>query len=211
MAYSFAPASSQHISASSAPAIAAPLTVACWAYATNYSSPRSLVSIESGSSNDLFLLYINSGGAAAFFAQRAAGTLGQALGGSSSTNTWTHFAGTTSGTSARSVFVNGTSAASDTTNVGSPSVSRVSIGSRYYSGSRGAYMSGSVAEVGIWSAVLDAAELASLAKGVSCRLVRPQSLVFYAPLIRDLVDEMRGLTLTNNNTATVADHPRIYA
>ena len=73
------------------------------------------------------------------------------------------------------------------------------------------FFDGSIAEVGIWSAALTAAEIASLAKGMTCDKVRPQSLVFYAPLVRDLVDAKGGLTITNNNTATVANHPRVYA
>jgi len=68
----------------------------------------------------------------------------------------------------------------------------------------------STAEVGIWNAALTAAEVAALAKGVTCDQIRPQSLVFYAPLVRDLVDQKGGLTITNNNGATIANHPRIY-
>lgn len=41
--------------------------------------------------------------------------------------------------------------------------------------------------------------------------IRPQSLVFYSPLVRDLNDQKGGLTITNNNGATVANHPRVYA
>jgi hypothetical protein len=67
------------------------------------------------------------------------------------------------------------------------------------------------AEVGIWNAALTAAEVAALAKGMTCDKIRPQSLVFYAPLVRDLVDQKGGLTITNNNGATVANHPRVYA
>jgi hypothetical protein len=73
------------------------------------------------------------------------------------------------------------------------------------------FFDGLIAEVGIWSAALTAAEIASLAKGMTCDKVRPQSLVFYAPLVRDLIDAKGGLTITNNNTATVANHPRVYA
>jgi len=72
-------------------------------------------------------------------------------------------------------------------------------------------MGGQIAEVGIWNAALTAAEIASLAKGMTCDKVRPQSLVFYAPLVRDLIDQKGGLTITNNNAATVADQPRVYA
>ncbi len=73
------------------------------------------------------------------------------------------------------------------------------------------YFPGLIAEVGIWNAALTAAEIASLAKGMTCDKVRPQSLVFYAPLVRNLIDQKGGLTITNNNGATVANHPRVYA
>jgi len=46
---------------------------------------------------------------------------------------------------------------------------------------------------------------------MTCDKVRPESLVFYAPLVRDLQDVCEGLTITNNNGATVANHPRVYA
>ena len=72
-------------------------------------------------------------------------------------------------------------------------------------------MDGKIAEVGIWNAALTAEEIASLADGMTCDKVRPQSLVFYAPLVRDLIDYKGGLAITNTNTATVADHPRVYA
>ena len=71
-------------------------------------------------------------------------------------------------------------------------------------------MDGRLAEVGIWNIDLTAAEIASLAKGMTPDKIRPQSLVFYAPLVRNLIDQKGGLALTNNNSATVANHPRLY-
>ena len=73
------------------------------------------------------------------------------------------------------------------------------------------HYTGRIADAAIWNAALTASEIASLAKGMTCDKVRPQSLVFYAPLVRDLQDVRGGLTITNNNTATVANHPRVYA
>jgi hypothetical protein len=66
-------------------------------------------------------------------------------------------------------------------------------------------------EIGVWNAALTAAEIASIAKGMTCDKIRPQSLAFYAPLVRDLLDQKGGLAITNNNGATVATHPRVYA
>jgi hypothetical protein len=70
---------------------------------------------------------------------------------------------------------------------------------------------GQIAEVGIWNVALTAAEIASLAKGMTCDKIRPQSLVYYAPLVRNLIDQKGDLTITNNNGATVANHTRVYA
>jgi hypothetical protein len=74
----------------------------------------------------------------------------------------------------------------------------------------GDYFAGDVAEVGVWSVALTDDEVASHAKGFSAKRIRPQSLVFYAPLIRNAQDVRGALALTNNNSATVANHPRVY-
>ena len=73
------------------------------------------------------------------------------------------------------------------------------------------HYTGRIADAAIWNAALTAAEIASLAKGMTCDKIRPQNLVFYAPLVRDLNDQKGGLTITNNNAATVAAHTRVYA
>jgi hypothetical protein len=79
---------------------------------------------------------------------------------------------------------------------------------RYQSGNL--WSTGDFAELGMWQATLTAAEIASLAKGMTCSKVRPQSLVYYTPLIRDIQELARGMTLTNTDS-TVATHPRVYA
>jgi hypothetical protein len=69
---------------------------------------------------------------------------------------------------------------------------------------------GDIADAAIWSAALTDDEIVSLSKGFKPTRIRPQSLVFYAPLIRNLQDTRGALTITNNNAATVAVHPRVY-
>jgi hypothetical protein len=66
-----------------------------------------------------------------------------------------------------------------------------------------------VSEVGIWKAGLADAEITALASGFTADQIRPQSLSFYAPLVRNFQDVRGGLVITNNNGATVATHPRI--
>lgn len=74
----------------------------------------------------------------------------------------------------------------------------------------GNFGSGEYAELGAWQATLTAEEIVALSKGMTPDKIRPQSLVFYTPLVRDLVELKSGIALTNTNT-TVATHPRVYA
>jgi hypothetical protein len=76
--------------------------------------------------------------------------------------------------------------------------------------STNSWSTGDFAELGMWQATLTAEEAASLARGMTCDKIRPQSLVYYTPLIRDIQDLARGMTLTDTNS-TVANHPRVYA
>jgi predicted dehydrogenase len=131
-------------------------------------------------------------------------------------NTWYHIAFTykfvTDGTSELSLYVNGLQEKTITNAVGpiNPLSANVEIARRgmvnvqYPANVR-------VAEVGIYNSTLSPDDVYSISKGMTCDKVRPQSLVFYAPLVRDLIDQKGGLTITNNNGATVATHPRVYA
>jgi hypothetical protein len=127
-----------------------------------------------------------------------------------SINTWSHAAGVFSTTSNRIAYLNGTAGTANTvsrpnlTNINSIGIGAVNRPSSIE------YFIGLSADVGIWNVALTAAEIASLAKGMACDKVRPQSLVFYAPLARDLIDVRGGRAITNNNGVTVANHTRIY-
>jgi hypothetical protein len=72
------------------------------------------------------------------------------------------------------------------------------------------WSTGDFAELGMWQTTLSSAEINSLAKGFACDKVRPQSLVYYTPLVREIQDLARGMTLTDASS-TVQPHPRIYA
>jgi hypothetical protein len=61
---------------------------------------------------------------------------------------------------------------------------------------------------GHWSAQLDAAEIAALAKGFAPPRVGPASLIFHAPIIRETGELKAGLAATVTG-ATVSEHCRI--
>lgn len=197
---------------------AQPLTLACWAYLDNITASHCLVAAcnatsSSTANNDWMGLFAQgqlSGDPIIAYVRPSDTTANTSTG--FSTTTWTHAAATFSGTAPMNLasFINGSAKGTASVNY-NPSPTHITIGGLRSSFGTTQPLSGRVAEVGVWNVVLTDAEIASLADGMTCDKVRPQSLVFYAPLVRDLQDVKGGLTVTNNNTATVANHPRVYA
>lgn len=220
MAYDFVTASSQYLSTASAPATTVPLTMACWFRTTSSATNQAIMQLHGETSvvasrTNRYLLAANIAAVNSPFRVFTQSTNGDSDALSDynglQANTTYHGAGVFSGTSSRTAYLNGVAATADTTLTRVQTVSQMTIGSRFVNNANGLYFTGWIAEVGIWNVALTAAEIASLAAGFACSKVRPQSLVFYAPLVRDLIDARGGLTITNNNTATVANHPRVYA
>lgn len=129
-------------------------------------------------------------------------------------NTWYHVFATyefvADGTSILRLYVNGVQERATTNAVG-PIVSSTATNSiaRRTNASTMFSLNGRMAEAAIYNVTLTASEVAALATGASPRLVRPQGLVMYAPLVRDLID-VRGIATLTNSNSTVADHPRVY-
>jgi hypothetical protein len=81
-----------------------------------------------------------------------------------------------------------------------------------YNQNNNIYTVGDIAEFATWEDCLSASDIASLGKGFSPLLVRPDKLLSSIPLMRGLIDAVTGTTLTNvSGNATVAAHPRVYA
>jgi hypothetical protein len=180
-----------------------------WAYLDNVTLPRDFVSVSSKTA--LAVLRLNVNGTQFRIADQG-NVNAVANGGTVSANVWNHYAGVFVSGSSRTPYTNGVAGAENTTTVAAITPTFTNIGA-FYAGTATALqlMDGLIAEVGIWNAALTAAEVAALAKGMTCDKIRPQNLVFYAPLVRDLNDQKGGLTITNNNGATVAAHTRVYA
>jgi len=217
MAFGFTSASSQHLSTSSTPVTTFPCTLACWVNLTNTTDTCAFISLQNSATQSRIQLSNNAGStpkrAVQIIASDAVGTLGIAGVNETafSAGAWYHAAGVFTSSTSPQAFLNGNVGV--TAGVGSitpTGIDQILIGARR-STALGLYQNGLMAEVGIWNAALTAAEIASLAKGMTCDKVRPQSLVFYAPLVRELIDQKGGLVITNNNAATVAAHTRVYA
>jgi hypothetical protein len=216
MARTFTSASQQWLSAASAPVTDVPLTICCWAKGNaQFAGLVSVGSEVSGGGYYYRLATDTNGTINAFSVNLSLNAANIAASTSSFMNgSWFHAAAVFSADNSRTVYLDAGSSANNTNSVDVDSsfVTQVRIGRRHLqTGNATGFFTGDIAEVGIWNAALTAAEIASLAKGMTCDKVRPQSLVFYAPLIRELQDLRGGLAITNNNTATVANHPRVYA
>jgi hypothetical protein len=207
MAYNFN-GTNQYTSCT-APMTGEPMTIAAWMFATSTVGIRRPVTLgdNTGSHRRGFLL----NGSSFQLADVGSLTSTGSVFGTISQNVWFHAAGVYRTATSRTAYVNGVAAPTGTINRGTLTApNELSIGAGYASGVIGGFFPGRFAEVGVWNVELTLAEIASLAKGMSCDKVCPQSLVFYAPLARDLIDVRGGRTITNNNGATVVNHPRIY-
>jgi hypothetical protein len=212
MAYEFN-GTNQYLNTTTAPVVDEPLTMAAWFNVNNITVSNVLVSVCSNTAVSFHVLQANgtfTGDPVTANTNDGTGNVQAATTAAYTANTWQHACGVFSANNNRAAYLNGGSSGTNTTSR-AVTPTRVTIGARNSAATVGNYCAGLIAEVGIWNAALTAAEVASLAKGMTCDKVRPQSLVFYAPLVRDLIDYKGGLTITNNNTATVAAHTRVYA
>jgi len=222
MAYNFTAASSQHLTTPDTAAldITGSITLSVFvkssgSFATNRGVIAKYENFPSLNQRSYNIFITNTG--LPNFVISSDGTFqsGNLIEGTNSIGTnWIHLCATFNPSTRQELFVNGTSEAVKTSSVAASIFSSSAplwIGTQTQIFSTNNMWDGLIAEVGIWNAALTAAEVASLAKGMTCDKVRPQSLVFYAPLVRNLIDQKRGLAITNNNGATVANHPRVYA
>jgi len=212
MAYSFN-GTSQRLNTGTI-ATAAPLTLAGRFFSTSLADSQAIVSITDSTGSGGFRLqalgaltgdpvrataYANNGTPTG-----AADALGYTA------NTWNHGCAVFTSTTSRVSYLNGVAGTINTTSVTPTNLVRVDIGSILNASAFSNFFVGNLAEIGIWTVALTVEEILSLSNGVSCDKIRPQNLVFYAPLIRNLTDIARGSVITNNGTATVVDQPRVY-
>lgn len=213
MAYSFN-GSSQYLNVASAPVTAAPLTIAVWFFSTSTTAQQGIATICNSVGDVGFR--IQAFGSLATDPIRVNALNTGAANGATDTSTaytaniWQHACGVYTSATSRTAYLNGGGATTNTLDVTPPSVDRIHIGAVRNVSAPSNFFIGRLAEIGIWNAALTQGEVIALANGVSCSKIRSGNLVFYAPLIRDLVDIRGGRIIGNNGAAPVIDHPRIY-
>jgi hypothetical protein len=219
MAYSFVRddsvlTNSQYLGIDDAVSIAMPLTIVARCKINLANTNNNIAAVQIAGGNQAYSIGVNAatnapfstavaGGVSSFFTATALPvTIGA----------WQFIAVVFASTTSRIVYSNNSSLSSGTSFTSPGSVTGVRIGARDNpGGGLNAPAAADIAEVGIWRVALNANDIRSLVAGVTPDQIRPQSLAFYAPLIREPVDFRGGLTLANFNAATVSDHPRTYA
>lgn len=188
-----------------------PFTLACWIYPDVVNIEQApLALIDKDSVNSYFCdLHVYPNGTCGLRAFNGSVYEETTPAGAISASTWTHLCGVYTSATSRSAYKNGGTKTTTTTSVTLGNLDRVLTGAMLFEGQSILQpFDGKAAEVAIWDVALSDAEVAILALGVSPRLVRPASLKFYLPLVRDIVDYRNSTSPTTLNTS-VFNHPRV--
>jgi hypothetical protein len=127
-----------------------------------------------------------------------------------SVDTLYHLCGVKASDTSHSIFRDGGGKVTSATNAAGGNKSRIALGAYWASSVASNFLTGQIAMAAFWQTNLDDAEVASLAKGFSPRRVRPQQLVFYAPMVRDVFSWVKAQLTFTDSGSTVSDHPRSY-
>lgn len=189
-------------------------TLACWARPDVLGSCLMSISDATGNSGALRIVMVGTGTRATSITTGNVSSTIDTTTGAPAVGVWGHYAATFTN-AARSAFFNGANKATVTATNSATGFTRTQIGARRVGSTIDAFFNGRIAEVGVWNTTLTDAEIASLGAGVSCSLVRPQNLVLYAPMIRELKDFSRTLfSFGNIATGAAVDtggfHPGVY-
>lgn len=219
MARAFTSASSHKAQNDNAPASDVPLTIATFMRTASTGTSQACISIgrRSSSSGSRYQLFFRNTNRIAGFCQNGGGTqiatFEDSSGANISANTWYHGAVVFNTTTDRTVYRNGANSTNDTTSVSVGTVDTITLGARYDGAGFGLYLNGQLAETAVWAAALTASEIESLAAGLSPMFVRPDALVFYAPLYGNDSPEpdwFGGYALTLTGTVKAAHPPVVY-
>ncbi len=179
MARLFDDAQSQYLEIDQIAVGSVPISIACWCYPDAVSRFAGLVVLaDKDVANMQQILRIDNNDKINATSWDASGAQSAVTSTTVSVNTWHHAAAVFAANNDRRAYLDGGGKGTSATSRTPVGLDRMSIG-RAGDSTPGIYMSGRIAEVGIWNAALSDDEIASLAKGASPLLVKPANLVAY--------------------------------
>src|SRR3990167_198321 len=187
MARNFTRASSHFLKNSSAIVTSYPFTLAAWFNSQDTTNSQDIFMIGKDSAPEAGWR-LNAGGNAAGdpirAINRASSNFYIAVTSTGYTaNTWYHACGVWASSTSRAVYINGGSKGTNITDNTPSGVNNTNIGRADEGTIPANYFDGQIAEVAAWNVDLSDAEVEILGKGYSPLFIRPQSLIFYCPLI----------------------------
>ncbi len=212
----FTRASSQGYRTSTAPVTFYPITLAAWVKCNSFSGNGTAISVcHTTSGNRTQLLFQTTG---TFQTQAGPSALYVPTAATVSTGVWYHILATVTiagSTISVAQYTNGvaTGVAASGTDAGTDPLWNVfAVGERHNGTSWGTYWDGDIYDACVWSAALDANEIASLANGCSPAMIRPASLRGWMRLGETPIEKAGGLTLTVDGTPTISQSgpPKIW-
>ncbi len=215
MSYTFDSTLTQYINCSSSLTLY-PSTFSAWVYMTSRSATNTnILSLgQSGTTSQGRITVANSGSNYAPFInanQPAVANVTATATTGTNLNTWHHVCGVFESSTSRIIYLDGGNSATNTVSSVPPGLNSIRIGASFgAAGAPAILFNGRISDTAIWSVVLTIDEITSLSKGFSPKKIRPQSLEFHCPLIRDLNEQISSSALTNNSGVTVSDNQRTY-
>lgn len=206
----------EYLQVDATPVTGYPLTVSAWVYPTNTNTYKEVISIVDKDDPNQWLvrLAMSNTAVVSLFARDSATNDGQAVSTTTySANTWHHIAGTLTA-SGRAAFLNGANKGTNAVAKAPTGIDRIAIG-RAGDSTPSDPFQGRIAEVAVWNVELSDGEIASLARRVSPKKVRPQSLVLHYSLFGNgspepnLAGAGSTYNLTMTGTVSQADHPPV--
>lgn len=182
---------------------AVPLTLAAWCKPTNLLSTQGILTLGTSASTPSHRISLITGLArvTSYSGSEASVNTTTATAGA-----WNHVAGVFNAANSRSIFINGGGKQTNTTNL-APTFNRITIGCTIFNTNLD-FFTGEIAECAVWNTALTDDEVASLARGYSPQLIHPQNLLYYVPLVNEII-EIKGLSLVNTSTTAGTTHSRI--
>lgn len=195
---------------------ASPCTLAAWVKASSTTGSGKCILSVCGAGVHYHLIGLSTALGKWYCASRAGGSEAYAASTTAPITTdWVHICAVFASSTSRIIYVNGVNEGNNTTSA-APTLSNLAIAIRADGATPSttpSWFAGQIAEPAIYSAALDAGQVASLAAGASPLIVAPASLAFYARLLGEASPEpnLRGTAVTlTGSPAKGASHPRIY-
>ncbi len=207
----FSDESSEYLVKSSVVGGTLPMTIAGWIYRDEATGTATMLSFDDNSGGSYYQVGLGNDHRAKARARNGTTTTtttAQSTTTDSTLNKWSHLAGVFASTTSRTAHLNGGGKGANTTSNVISGVTHTRLG--HLAGQATTYMSGKIAEVGIWSVALSDAEIASLAAGADPRTIQSAYLVELWSFASSSLTGKNGNVLTASGTSHDSAQPIVY-